>query len=525
METFLLQASIWGPLLFALPLLLGARLPASGLRALAFAGFAVPFVASLWLWAVFPENLGGAYAYRVVHDIGLLQLAGIQLDLGLNGISLPFFVLAGVVGFAAGLYALQSKAERQHLYLGLLLVMQGGLMGVFASIDIFFFYLFHEFAMIPTFLMIGLWGGKDRGYAAMKMAIYLTLGAMLSLAGLILIQVESGASNFNIEVLRVYLGAQPLSESIQDLAFGLLLFGFGTLVSLWPLHTWAPLGYGAAPTANAMLHAGVLKKFGIYGFIQIAVPLLPAGSESWQMVLAWLALANVVIIGYVTVAQRDLKRMIGYSSVMHMGYCFLGVACLSAVGAGGAVLLCFAHGLSVAVLFLLTTCIHNRARTFEMDDIGGMVKHTPVLAAFFATAILASIGLPGPGLANFWGELTVFMALYEAQEWMVIPAVFGVVISAVYGLRALAKIFYGQPSEAFQRSLQARSLEDMTWSERLPAGLLVLVLVLAGIWPRWISEPANAAILKLYPERSAVVARAGGPTASAQPVVGESLNP
>ena len=373
MEAFLLQASIWGPLLFALPLIFGAHLPRNGVKAIAFIGFLIPLVSSLYLWTQFPGGAGGEFHFRSSHDLGLAALAGIRLDLGLNGISLPFFVLAGVVGFAAGLYAIQSQAERPHLYLLLLLVMQGGLMGVFSSIDIFFFYLFHEFAMIPTFIMIGIWGGRDRGYAAMKMAVYLTLGAMLSLAGLILVYVNSGADSFNLEALRAAIAAQPLSVTVQHYGFGLLLFGFGILVSLWPLHTWAPLGYGAAPTANAMLHAGVLKKFGIYGFVQIAVPLMPQGSESWQMPLAWLALANVVLIGYVTVAQKDLKQMIGYSSVMHMGYCFLGVACLTAVGAGGAVLLCVAHGLSVAVLFLLATCIHHRSGTFEMDEMGGLV--------------------------------------------------------------------------------------------------------------------------------------------------------
>jgi NADH-quinone oxidoreductase subunit M len=501
MDAFLLQASIWAPLACALPLLAGARLPRAAVQGIALAGFSIPFLISLWLWFQFPAGGGAEFHFRSTHDLGLGALAGIRLDLGLNGISLPFFVLAGVVGLAAGLYAIHAQAERLHLYLLLLLVMQSGLMGVFASIDIFFFYLFHEFAMIPTFIMIGLWGGKDRAYAAMKMAIYLTLGAMLSLAGLIVVYSQSGAGAFNLEQLRTAIESQSLSETVQIYGFGLLLFGFGILVSLWPLHTWAPLGYGAAPTANAMLHAGVLKKFGIYGFVQIAVPLMPFGSQYWQMPLAWLALGNVIIIGYVTVAQKDLKQMIGYSSVMHMGYCFLGVACLSAVGAGGAVLLCVAHGLSVAVLFLLATCIHKRSRTFEMDDMGGMVKQTPVLAAFFATAILASIGLPGPGLANFWGELTVFMALYEAREWMVVPAVFGVVISAVYGLRALAKVFYGQPSEAFQRSLKGGEIQDMTWNEKLPAGLLVAALVFVGVWPKSLSDSTNEA-LSSYAQRS-----------------------
>jgi NADH-quinone oxidoreductase subunit M len=225
----------------------------------------------------------------------------------------------------------------------------------------------------------------------------------------------------------------------------------------------------------------------------------------------------VVILGYVTVAQRDLKQMIGYSSVMHMGYAFLGVACLTSVGAGGAVLLCVAHGLSVAVLFLLATCIHHRTGTFEMAEIGGLVKHTPVLAAFFATAILANIGLPGPGLANFWGELTVFMALYDAQQWMVIPAVFGVVISAVYGLRALASIFYGQPTEAFQKASAGRTFQDITWSERIPATFLIVALVGIGIWPRSLSDRTNEALRPLFDDapKAALLAPAETPVALA----------
>jgi NADH-quinone oxidoreductase subunit M len=237
---------------------------------------------------------------------------GIGLKLGLNGISLPLFVLAGIVGFAAGLYAIQSGAERLKIYLMLLLVMQGGLMGVFASVDIFFFYFFHELALIPTFIMVGIWGGRDRNYAAMKLTIYLTLGAMLSLIGLIALYVKSGAHSFDLIELRRVIAAQPLEVTVQHNIFGLLALGFGILVSLWPLHTWAPLGYGAAPSSAAMLHAGVLKKFGLYGLIQIALPLLPAGLIHWSHPLAWLAVVgNVLVIGFVTIAQRDLKQMVG----------------------------------------------------------------------------------------------------------------------------------------------------------------------------------------------------------------------
>ena len=317
------------------------------------------------------------YAFLREYSTGLDGL-GIGLKLGVNGIAMPLFVLAGIVGFAAGLYAIHSGAERLKIYLMLLLVMQAGLMGVFASVDVFYLYFFHELALIPTFIMIGIWGGRDRNYAAMTVTIYLTLGAMISLLGLIAIYVHSGAARFDLITLRAELAAQPLGVTAQKHLFGLLLFGFGTLVSLWPFHTWAPLGYGAAPSSTAMLHAGVLKKFGLYGLIQLALPLLPAGAAHWSHLLAGLAVfGNVLVIGLIAMAQRDLKQMIGYSSVMHMGFAFLGLAAGSSLGVGGVVLLMVAHGLSVALLFLLATCVHQRTHTSALDEMGGLAQQAP----------------------------------------------------------------------------------------------------------------------------------------------------
>jgi NADH-quinone oxidoreductase subunit M len=332
----------------------------------------------------------------------------------------------------------------------------------------------------------------------MKLTIYLTLGAMLSLAGLIAVYVQSGAQTFDLITLRTELAAHPLPFTAQKYLFGLLLFGFGTLVSLWPLHTWAPLGYGAAPSSTAMLHAGVLKKFGLYGFLQIALPLLPQGAQYWAWTLALLAgLGNVLVVGFVTMAQRDLKQMLGYSSVMHMGYCFLGIATLGVVGAGGVVLLMVAHGLSVALLFLLATSVHHRTQTFDLAEMGGLARQTPALAAFFTAAIFASIGLPGFG--NFWGELVIFVALWQLSPWLTAAAVAGVVISAIYGLRALAQIFFGPPSEAFTRVAAATPPADLDWKERLPALLLLAALLFLGCWPRAVTDAADAALRASFP--------------------------
>ncbi len=479
------------PLALALAIALG--LPKRWSVWLSYGAFAVPMLLSLFTWHQFGQATPtDGYVFLSRYSTGLDGL-GISLQLGLNGISMPLFAMAGIVGFAAGLFAIQSQAERLKIYLMLLLIMQAGLMGVFASIDVFFFYFFHELALIPTFIMVGVWGGRDRSYAAMKMTIYLTLGAMISLVGLIALYVKSGARSFDLIALKAHLAAHPLSDTLQQNIFGLLVFGFGVLVSLWPLHTWAPLGYGAAPSSNAMLHAGVLKKFGLYGLIQVGLPLLPAGAAHWAQPLAWLAVVgNVLVVGFITIAQRDLKQMIGYSSVMHMGYAFLGIATGTTLGLGGVVLMMVAHGLSVALLFLLATSVHHRTHTFAMDEMGGLAQKAPVLAALFVAATFASIGLPG--FANFWGELTIFVALWKLSPVITALAVAGVILSAIYGLRAAARIFFGPPTARFAEIAAQHPPVDLRWAEKLPACILVAALLFLGFWPKSMSSPINDAL-------------------------------
>jgi NADH-quinone oxidoreductase subunit M len=500
-SSLLLLVAIFAPLVAGVTLLLGSRFSISTTRAVAVCGFGLPLIIGLLLYSLFEPALLSGYDFEIRLPTGLESL-GIYLHLGLNGISMPLFLLAGVVGLAAGLYAMYSNAERLHLYLALLLFVLGGLMGTFASVDIFFFYFFHEFALIPTFIMIGIWGGVGRRGAAIEMTIYLTLGALLSLLGLIALYVSSGAESFSLIELRHYLTAEPLTETVQKNIFALLLFGFGILVSLFPFHSWAPKGYAVAPTGAAMLHAGVLKKFGLYGLLQLGWPLLPVGAAHWFPWIVWLALGNIIIIGLITMAQKDVKMMIGYSSVMHMGYAFLGIATFSAVGVGGALLMMVAHGLSVALLFMLSTCIYHRSQTFDMSAIGGLAKKAPVLAAFFVAAIMASIGLPGFG--NFWGEFTIFAALAEtpATRWIVAPAALGIIISAIYGLRAVANIFFGKPSAAFAERLEGDEVIDLQGFERLPAAILLTALVIAGLFPRLFSDDADQELARHYPTQS-----------------------
>ena len=496
-SSFFLLVSILVPILAGLVLLCSSRFSVNSMRTLSVFGFGCPLMVGIMLYGLFDPSLAGEYNFELRLPTGLESI-GIYLHLGLNGISMPLFLLAGMVGLAAGLYAMNSKAEQLHLYLALLLFMLGGLMGTFASIDVFFFYFFHEFALIPTFLMIGIWGRAGRRIAAIEMTIYLTLGALLSLLGLIALYVQSGVDSFSLLELRNYLSAHPLTETVQNNIFALLLFGFGILVSLFPFHSWAPKGYAVAPTGAAMLHAGVLKKFGLYGLLQIAAPLLPSGAEHWFPWIVWLALGNIILIGLVTMAQKDLKMMLGYSSVMHMGYAFLGIACFSVAGAGGALLMMVAHGLSVALLFMLSTCVYHRSQTFDLSSMGGLATKAPVLAGFFVTATMASIGLPGFG--NFWGEFTIFVALAETgmTKWIVVPAAIGIVISAIYGLRAVSNIFFGQAKESFKVRLESGEITDLQSFEKLPACILIGGLLLTGIFPRIFSDDANRELTVLY---------------------------
>ncbi|MDG0964574.1 MAG: NADH-quinone oxidoreductase subunit M [Opitutales bacterium] len=496
-DQILLLGSILVPALTSVLLFAGNGGGDSLAKKLAYIGFGFPFIAGIVLFFNFDGSNGG-YCFEIFHPRMGLQELKITFHLGLNGVSSPLFAMAGVVGLAAGLTAIRSGVDRLRLYLALLLFMQSGLMGLFASIDLFFYYLFHEFALIPTFIMIGLWGGRDRRSIALEITIYLTLGALLSLGGLVALNVMVDAEKFDFPSLSEALASAEMLESTQTKIFGLLLIGFGILVALFPFHTWAAKGYETAPTSVSMLHAGVLKKFGLYGLIQIAAPLLPEGALAWSPYLLWLALGNVLFVGFVTVAQTNLKSMVGYGSVMHMGYCFLGLAVCSSLGAGSAVMLMVAHGLSVALMFLLSTYIQKRSGTFEMDQMGGLAIKAPVLACFFVAASLATIGLPGFG--NFWGEFGVFLSLGENpdHQLFLVLAALGIIISAIFGLRAVAKIFFGTGSEELTEHEKEYPISDLKPAEIIPAGIILSALLFLGLWPRGVSDRIDQEISARY---------------------------
>ena len=290
----------------------------------------------------------------------------------------------------------------------------GGILGAFASLDLFFFYFFHELALVPTFIMIGVWGrGERKNYATFQITLYLSIGALIALIGLIALYLQSGANTFDIPELTKHLQANPLSSSAQNFIFPLLLFGFGILVSLWPFHTWAPLGYGSAPTADrdaARRRAEEVRALRPDPHRAAAAAARPR--RAGCTILAWLCLGNLVYCGWVAMRQKDFNWLIGYSSVAHMGFIFLGIASLNLIGVTGAVLVMIAHGFLAALTFGLSGYIYQQTGTLEMDRLGGLLRRLPFIGAALMMAAFAGCGLPG--FANFVGEITVFFGAWKA---------------------------------------------------------------------------------------------------------------
>ena len=418
-------------------------------------------------------------------SLPVLEKPALNLAFGMpDGMSAVMILLSVIVTLAAVLTT-KAPAGSERLHYGSSLLISAGALGAFASTDLFFFYAFHELALIPTFIMIGLFGRGDRREAAWKITIYLGVGSIVLLAGLLWLSNLTGT----LDMTKMIATAGTIDPAAQKGIAALLLIGFGTLVSLFPFHSWAAPAYASAPAPVAMLHAGVLKKFGLYGLLRIAIPLLPDGLQAWLTPLLVLLLGNILWVGLVTISQKRLDGMLGNSSVMHMGYIFLAIAALIAMPSNplakpAAVLLMFAHGISIALLFCLADRIERNTGSLDFTDLGGLAKPAPALAFLFGIGAMASIGLPG--LANFAGEVLVFLSSFQNYngtnglspvQITCILAIWGVVISAVYMLRAYRRVFHGPTVKA------TANAADLTIADRIPALLLILSLLAVGLYP------------------------------------------
>ncbi len=434
----------------------------------------------------------GGEKFRYLSSIDVVPALDLKLLVGVDGLGLMMVLLAAIVTLCAIQLSPQVKTGEGGFYACLMLI-SAGCIGAFISLDLFFFYAFHELALIPTFLLIGIWGHGERIAAAWKITIYLALGSFILLLGFIALYLAVPLEARTFDLRKLYLLQESTGGIIptekQGPIFLTLLVGFGILISLFPFHTWAPQGYAAAPTPAAMLHAGVLKKFGLFGLLRVAYPLLPYGAQKYGSLLLFLLAGNILYIGLVTISQRKLDTMLGYSSVMHMGYIFLGLASVNVIGQSGAALLLFAHGLSVAALFAVMGDLRERLGTTHLDELGGLARSMPVLCLFFGLALFASIGLPG--FANFAAETLVFFGAFGADsvnvssplhftpiQWTVIIGLWGVVMSAVYMLRAYRKVFFGPTRSGLGEML------DVAPGNRWAFALLVAGLLIVGFYPK-----------------------------------------
>ena len=467
---------IFTPIIGALLIMAGAPARRTALITSVF-NLCLSFVA----FAAFNESARG---FNFVTSFPIVPDWHLSFTVGLDGLSLIMLLLATIVTSAAVWFTDRIENYEGAFYACLLLI-SGGAIGAFASLDLFFFYAFHELALIPTFLLIGIWGSGNRSAAAWKITIYLALGSFVLLLGLILLyqSIPAGARTFDMRALKI--AAAQIPPDAQRNIYLLLLIGFGVLVSLFPFHTWAPEAYASAPAPAAMLHAGVLKKFGIYGLLRLAIPLVPAGAQYWTNLLILLLLGNIIYIGLVTIAQKQLDWMLGYSSVMHMGYIFLGFASANLLGTTGAAILMFAHGLSIALLFAIAGELRKRTGTLVLKDLGGLGKVMPFAGLAFGLGAFAAIGLPG--FANFAAEIMVFFGAFQ-NGWEMnrfhyfqiatVLGLWGVVISAVYMLRAYRTTFMGPIPERWKDIL------DLRTTLRVPVTLLVAALLWFGFFPQ-----------------------------------------
>lgn len=442
----------------------------------------------------------------------LVPSLGIELSFAVDGWGVSLLMLTGII-ISTGVMASWTVTTRAKEFFILLLVLVSGVFGVFVSQDLFIFFLFYEIAVLPMYLLIGIWGSRGkiapagpfkflwdyfdiggREYAAMKLTLMLLVGSAAILVVIFAMYFTAGGTTFDLTAL----AKASYPRSLQLWAFPLLWLGFGSLAGVFPFHTWSPDGHAAAPTAVSMLHAGVLMKLGAFGVIRIGMMMLPEGAAYWASWVGGVAVINVLYGAVSAMHQKDLKYVIAYSSVSHMGVVMLGAATLTVDGWNGAVYQMFAHGMMTGLFFALVGLVYERAHTRWIPSMGGFAKSMPGVAAFFVLAGLSSLGLPG--LAGFVAEFLVFLGAWQsAHWWWAIPGILGAWVTAVYVLRAARNIFFGEgPSHEFHE------LKDAHRTEWAALWALGACLILFGSYPRLILDFIHLTTSEYLPKVIAV---------------------
>ena len=490
MSGHLLPAMVAAPALAAVVLLVVPAKARSAIRWISLAGASGGLVCAVAAALSWKPEVGG---FQLAERLPLVPSLGISFSLAADGWSITLVLLTGII-IVTGVLASWTVERRDKEFFLLLLTLVTGVFGVFVSQDLFVFFLFYEIAVLPMYLLIGIWGtshrvpaaGPFRGawrrfqvgareYAAMKLTLMLLVGSAAILVAIFALWSASGARSFELSSLQ----ASVFPRSLQMWVFPLLWLGFGTLAGVFPFHTWSPDGHASAPTAVSMLHAGVLMKLGAFGVMRVGMVLAPEAASAWAPLVGTVAVVNVLYGALCAAAQDDLKYIVAYSSVSHMGVVMLGAATLNPLGWNGAVFQMFAHGIMTGLFFALVGLVYERAHTRELARMGGFAQRMPAVAACFTLAALSSLGLPGT--AGFIAEFLVFLGAATGRSpWWVVPAVLGAFVTAVYVLRAAKVIFWG-PAPGGE---MAHHLSDPRRTEWAAPVVLGAALVVFGFWPR-----------------------------------------
>ena len=473
MNEWLLTITILAPMLAAVILLLIPEKQGLAIRLVALAGAAITLPPAILLCLNYDRAKGG---YQFAQDFAWVPTLGIRYHVAADGISVVLILLTAVL-ITGGVFASWTRPDRTKEFLSLLLLLVGGVFGVFAARDLFFLFLFYEIAVLPMYLLIGVWGtssqGRTKEYSAMKLTLMLMAGSAFILVAILGMYSYSTVHTFDMDAL----ARTKFDAGFQHWAFFAVYVGFGILAGIFPLHTWSPDGHASAPTAVSMLHAGVLMKLGAYGVLRLGIQMLPQGAQDWSFVMACVATINVLYGAISAMGQTDLKYIIAYSSVSHMGMVMLGLASLNPVGINGAVMQMVSHGVMTGLFFACVGLIYERAHTRIVAKMGGFAAKMPIVAVCMTVGGLASFGLPAT--SGFIAEFLCFYGMWLRYPALALIAILGIVVTAVYVLRMMQKIFFGQfnPEDYHE-------LPDARTTERVAISVLACCLIGIGLYPK-----------------------------------------
>ena len=479
----LLSLAIWTPIVFGAVLLaLGRDEHARAVRWIALIGALAGLLVTLPLYGGFQT---GTAAMQFVEKAVWIERFNINYHLGVDGISFWFVPLTAFITVIVVLASWESITERVNQYMGAFLILSGLMIGVFTALDGMLFYVFFEATLIPMYLIIGIWGGPNKIYAAFKFFLYTLLGSLLMLIALIYLYNQSGGS-FDIAAWH----KMPLSSTAQTLLFFAFFAAFAVKVPMWPVHTWLPDVHVEAPTGGSAVLAAIMLKLGAYGFLRFSMPIAPDASREWAWLMIALSLVAVIYVGLVAMVQKDMKKLVAYSSVAHMGFVTLGFFIFNDLGVSGGLVQMIAHGFVSGAMFLSIGVLYDRVHSREIAAYGGVVNTMPNFTAFALLFAMANCGLPGT--AGFVGEWMVILGAVKANFWIGLAAATALIFGAAYTLWMFKRVYLGPVGNS-----HVKELTDIGSREFLILSLLAIAVLAMGLYPRPFTDVMDASVAEL----------------------------